>query len=196
MTGPSEHIVDEILVMDCQSGRAEALDLLVSRWQKRLWRYACRLTGDREAAWEVTQESWLGIVRGIRRLHDPARFRPWAYRIVTNKANDWIKRKIKHGPSEPETPLEPLARDGRQASETAVDLEAILNRLGERSRTILTLYYLEELDVTEIARVLNIPAGTVKSRLYTARTEFKQQWQAANRLPEMSTPACQKGETQ
>jgi RNA polymerase sigma-70 factor (ECF subfamily) len=196
MTGPSEQIVDEILVMDCQSGRAEALDLLVNRWQKRLWRYACRLTGNSEAAWEVTQESWLGIVRGIRRLNDPARFRPWAYRIVTNKANDWIKRKIKHSASESDDPPEPRACDSRQASETAVDLEAILNRLGERSRTILTLYYLEELDVTEIARVLNIPAGTVKSRLYTARTEFKQQWQAANRTPQTSTTACQKGETQ
>ena len=76
MTGPSEQIVDEILVMDCQSGRSQALDMLVGRWQKRLWRYACRLTGDSEAAWEVTQESWLGIVRGIRRLNDPARVRP------------------------------------------------------------------------------------------------------------------------
>lgn len=194
MTGPSEQIVDEILVMDCQSGRAEALDLLVSRWQKRLWRYACRLTGDAEGAWEVTQEGWLGIVRGIRRLNDPARFRPWAYRIVTNKANDWIKRKIKRSASEPEDPREPQARDGRQASETSADLEAILSRLPERSRTALTLYYLEELDVTEIARVLNIPAGTVKSRLHTARAEFKRQWQAANESPEMSAPAFPKGD--
>jgi RNA polymerase sigma-70 factor (ECF subfamily) len=197
MAGPSEQIVDEILVMDCQSGRAEALDLLVSRWQKRLWRYACRLTGDAEGAWEVTQESWLGIVRGIRRLSDPARFRPWAYRIVTNKANDWIKRKIKHSASESDDPPEPRACDSRQASETAADLEAILSRLPERSRTVLTLYYLEELDVTEITRVLNIPAGTVKSRLYTARAEFKRQWRAANESPETSAPAFdKKGETQ
>lgn len=196
MTGPSEQIVDEILVMDCQSGRAKALDLLVSRWQKRLWRYACRLTGDAEGAWEVTQESWLGIVRGIRRLNDPALFRPWAYRIVTNKANDWIKQKIKRSPSELESPLEPQGHDNQQIRETAADLEAILVRLGERSRTVLTLYYLEELDIAEITRVLNIPAGTVKSRLHTARAEFKKQWQAANEISQTSAPAFQQGETQ
>ena len=66
-----EQIADEILVMDCQSGRAKALEILVSRWQKRLWQYAYDLTGDSEAAWDVTQESWLGIIRGIRRLNDP-----------------------------------------------------------------------------------------------------------------------------
>ncbi len=89
-----EQIVDEILVMDCQSGRVKALEILVSRWQKRLWRYAFRLIGDSEAAWDITQESWLGIIRGISRLNDPARFRPWAYKIVTNKTHDWIRKSI------------------------------------------------------------------------------------------------------
>ncbi|UCD51449.1 MAG: sigma-70 family RNA polymerase sigma factor [Phycisphaerales bacterium] len=196
MAEPSEQIVDEILVMDCQSGRAAALDLLVSRWQKRLWRYACRLTRDAEGAWEVTQESWLGIVRGIRRLNDPARFRPWAYQIVTNKANDWIRRKIKRSTSGPEDPLERQLRDGQQASETSADLEAILSRLPERSRTVLTLYYLEELDVIETAHVLNIPAGTVKSRLHTARTEFKKLWQAMEESAQTDMSAAQKGESE
>lgn len=85
---PVEQIADEILVMDCQSGRVGALEILVARWQKRLWRYAYGLTGDTEAAWDVTQDSWLAIIRGISRLNDPARFRSWAYRIVTNKASD------------------------------------------------------------------------------------------------------------
>lgn len=67
-----EQLVDEILVMDCQSGSVKALEILVSRWQKRLWRYAYNLTGDSEMAWDITQESWLGIIKGLRRLHDPA----------------------------------------------------------------------------------------------------------------------------
>jgi RNA polymerase sigma-70 factor (ECF subfamily) len=92
MSRSVEQVVDEILVMDCQSGRVKALEMLVSRWQKRLWRYAYHLTGDSEAAWDVTQESWLGIIRGISRLNDPAKFRAWAYQIVTNKASDWIRR--------------------------------------------------------------------------------------------------------
>jgi len=190
MTESSEQIVDEILVLDCQSGRSAALDVLVGRWQPRLWRYARRLTGDPEAAWEVTQESWLGIVRGIRRLNDPARFRPWAYRIVTNKTNDWITRNAKHPLPQTDEDLDRPTQDPRQANETAADLQAILHRLGERSRTVLTLHYLEQFDVAEIARILHVPAGTVKSRLHTARAEFKEQWQAAN-----DAPTLREGET-
>lgn len=60
----SESLMDEILVLDRQSGSVGALEALVSRWQKRLWRHAYCLTGDAEAAWDVAQESWLGIIRG------------------------------------------------------------------------------------------------------------------------------------
>lgn len=192
MAEPNEQIIDEILVLDCQSGHAEALDLLVERWQRRLWRYACRLTGNAEAAWEVTQESWLGIVRGIRRLHDPARFRPWAYRIVTNKANDWVRRRKGRVHVEPSETIDPPARDELPAHEVAADLEVILRRLPERSRTVLTLYYLEEFDLAEISGILRVPTGTVKSRLHHARAEFKQHWQAADAKTE--TVALKKGQ--
>jgi RNA polymerase sigma-70 factor (ECF subfamily) len=67
---PVEQLVDEILVMDCQSGSVKALDILVWRWQKRLWCYAYNLTGNSEAAWDITQESWLGIIKGLRKLHE------------------------------------------------------------------------------------------------------------------------------
>jgi RNA polymerase sigma-70 factor (ECF subfamily) len=58
-----EQLVDEILVMDCQSGSVKALEMLVKRWQKRLWQYAHRLTANAEGAWDVTQESWLAIIK-------------------------------------------------------------------------------------------------------------------------------------
>jgi len=193
MAGDSEQLVDEILVMDCQSGRSRAMDLLVARWQKRLWRYACRLTGNSEAAWEVTQESWVGIIRGLR-LNDPARFRPWAYRIVTNKARDWIKRSAKQGPLQPEDIPAHRAHDERPTHETSADLEAILRRLPERSRTVLTLHYLEEFGLAEIAVILHVPKGTVKSRLHTARTEFKRLWGAADETPQAHPPARTEGE--
>jgi len=66
-----EQLVDEILVMDAQDGKARAMEILVSRWQKRLWKYAYRLTGNSEGAWDVTQETWLGIIKGLRKLNDP-----------------------------------------------------------------------------------------------------------------------------
>ena len=87
-----EQLVDEILVMDCQSGRVKALEMLVSRWQKRLWRHAHYLTGNSDAAWDITQESWLGIIKGLRKLHDPANFKAWAYRVTTNKSINWTRK--------------------------------------------------------------------------------------------------------
>ena len=167
-----EQIADEILVMDCQSGRVKALEILVSRWQKRLWQYAYGLIGDSEAAWDVTQESWLGIIRGIRRLNDPARFRPWAYRIVTNKASDWIKRnkalkKADVGDLDD--------RPHKERKDTG--LAELLEKLDIKKRAVLSLYYFEQLSVPEIGAALRVPNGTVKSRLYNARNELKELWQ-------------------
>ncbi len=174
MVDHSEQLVDELLVIDAQRGRVQAMEILVSRWQKRLWRYASRITGDSEAAWDVTQEAWLGIVRGIGRLSDPARFGPWAFQIVTNKARDRIKRNARARRNPSKSPIEHPRLDDR----TSDDLHAILKRLPAKSRTILTLYYLEEFALSDVARILCIPKGTAKSRLHTARTQFKQLWQA------------------
>ena len=65
---PVEQLVDEILVMDCQNGRVNALEILASRWQKRLWRYAYNLTGDTEAAWDITQDSWFWHHKGFEKI--------------------------------------------------------------------------------------------------------------------------------
>ena len=78
-----DRLNDELLVLRCQEGDAEAFELLVGRWQRRLWRHAWRLTGDESTAWDAVQETWVGISRGISRLVDPAVFSAWAYRIVT-----------------------------------------------------------------------------------------------------------------
>lgn len=195
MADHREQLVDELLVMDTQSGCVTAMEMLVSRWQKRLWRYACRLTGSPEAAWDVTQESWLGIVRGISRLSDPARFRPWAYRIVTNKANDWLRRKTKQAriQADCDTDMQ-QEHSGQPLNEMATDIEKILRQLPERSRTVLTLYYLEGFPLAEVARVLGTARGTVKSRLYTARIEFRQLWESLADAWQAETPAYEEGE--
>ncbi|MHC4323120.1 MAG: RNA polymerase sigma factor [Planctomycetota bacterium] len=167
-----EQLVDEILVMDCQSGSSGAMEILVSRWQKRLWRYARNLTGDTEAAWDITQESWLGIIKGLRKLHDPARFRAWAYRIVTNKVNDWIRRK------KAVKTIHIKGIDEQQYTEKEdCGVKELLEKLGMKSKTVLNLYYFEQLSVPEISAALKIPGGTVKSRLHNARKELKELWQ-------------------
>ena len=166
-----EKLVDEILVMDCQSGSARAMEMLVSRWQKRLWKYAYNLTDDTEAAWDITQESWLGIIKGIRKLHDPAKFKGWVYRIVTNKVNDWIRKNkmVKK--------IELNEMQGHQnKDEQNTDVKELLAKLDMKKRAVLNLYYLEQLSIPEIGIALKIPKGTVKSRLHNARNELKEIW--------------------
>ena len=176
MAEETEQIIDEILVMDAQTGSVEALETLVGRWQKRLWRYAYELTGRTDAAWDITQDGWLGIVRGIRRLNDPAHFKAWAYRIVTNKANDWIRREKQLARSQPRA-VEPQTTVGAAPGiEVSNDLRDMLGRLPDRSRAVLTLHYVEGLGVADVADILRIARGTVKSRLHTARRELKQLW--------------------
>lgn len=176
MNDSREQLVDELLVMDCQDGSRAAMEKLVSRWQKCLWRYALRLTGDQEAAWDVTQESWLAIVRGLWRLQDPARFASWAYQIVTNKANDWIGRKTRARRLPPDFGREIKRSEEPTAAIEAADLQSVLARLSDSSRTVLTLHYLEGFGLTDIAGILHVPQGTVKSRLHAARNELRTLW--------------------
>ena len=166
------HLEDQLLVMDAQDGSAEAMEKLVKRWQKRLWQHALRLTGDETAAWDVTQSAWYDIIRRLRRLHDPASFRAWAYKITTCKSIDWIKKKSRMR-SIPQETLETLTVE--QKPETGVD--ELLEQLDIGKRAILSLYYFEKLSISEIGEVLRIPAGTVKSRLYTARHALKVLWE-------------------
>jgi RNA polymerase sigma-70 factor (ECF subfamily) len=164
-------IEDELLVVDAQSGDQSAMESLVRRWQRRLWHYALRLTGDREAAWDVTQQAWLGIVKGLQKLHDPAKFRAWAYRITSNKAADWVRAKA----SLPQAPLRDI-QDPQRCSDGATTVNELLQLMDAEKRTVICLYYFENLSVAEMSDALDIPPGTVKSRLHAARNQLKELW--------------------
>ena len=179
MSRTSEDIQDELLVLQCQDGDGEAMKTLIRRWQPRLGRLAWRLTGEREAARDIVQDAWLAIVRGLRRLDDPARFRSWAYRIVGNKCADWTRRRIVHRAAADKLrdTVESASGDpsNRAAAASEVDrLRAALRTLPDEQRAILSLHYLDGMGVSEIAGVLSVPRGTVKSRLHHARSRLKQ----------------------
>jgi RNA polymerase sigma-70 factor (ECF subfamily) len=170
-------IENELLVIDAQDGNTAAMEALVARWQKRLWLYAYRTTSNADAAWEITQDTWMAIIKGLHRLNDPAGFITWAYRIVTNKSCDWIKRKVKKQQSIEELKMRIENEANWRDHDNKNDINSILKKLPFGSSTVLSLYYLEGFSISEVADILNIPKGTVKSRLFKARNEFKEIWQ-------------------
>ncbi|MCH8314496.1 MAG: RNA polymerase sigma factor [Planctomycetes bacterium] len=185
MTRSLESIHDELLVLRCQSGETEALEELIGTWQPRLWRHARRLTGRRDAASDVLQETLLAIVRSLHRLDDPALFRTWAYRIATNKSADWTRkqqrdRKLAQAVAnngDPRSLRIQEQRDFDSTNEPNDDVKRLHSAMRELSgdrQAILAMHYLEGMGMAEISVALDIPAGTVKSRLYHARQQLKE----------------------
>lgn len=172
-----EGIKDEILVLQCQEGDSAAFEQLLERWQDRLWRHASRLTGDEDAAWDAVQETWLAISRDIRRLRSPAAFRAWAYQITTNKCKDWIRKEARsHQVAEQyfeEVSRAEIPHNSLSIKEQSENLSDAISRLPGKDRTILALKYEEDFEIAEIAAILDIPDGTVKSRLHYAREHLK-----------------------
>lgn len=170
-----DDIRDEWLVLRCQESDTAALGELVERWHPRLLRYAKRLTGLPDAAGDVVQATWVAILRGLSRLDDPACFRRWAYQIATHKCADWIRERQRDRTGSSTFAGEP--RDERSTVENTQDdtsmIREALKHLPVDSRAILSMHYLDEMPLTEIADALSLPLGTVKSRLHYARLKLK-----------------------
>ena len=170
-----DRLNDELLVLRCQEGDAEAFELLVNRWQQRLWRHAWRLTGDESAAWDAVQEAWIGVSRGIARLADAAAFRGWIYQIVSFKCRDSIrsKRKLRETLEKYSEWIKGQHEDIAIPDEPHSTLKESLDQLPGPDRAVLSLRYEENFDTAEIAGILDVPEGTVKSRLFYARKRLR-----------------------
>jgi RNA polymerase sigma-70 factor (ECF subfamily) len=170
MTRSLAHVANELLVLRCQAGDERALAVLYERWSPRLARHAARLTGRRDALADVCQEAWLSIARGLPRLDDPAAFPAWAYRIVGRRCADWIRQRQRDGANTTlETAQIPAPPEAGTADDDIAAVRRALRVLPADQRALLALFYGEELGVSSIARAMDIPVGTVKSRLHHAR---------------------------
>ncbi len=171
MTDSLSRLVDEALVLEMQAGDARAMDLLVERWQGRLHAYARRQLRSDDAAWDVSQDAWVAIAKGLSKLNDPAAFPAWAYRIVTNKCRDRLHKESRQKQLHERLTIE---NSGNETKSTdPPELKDAFERLSEDMQAVLTLRYFENFAVMEISEILGIAAGTVKSRLHRARAELK-----------------------
>jgi RNA polymerase sigma-70 factor (ECF subfamily) len=153
-----------------------AWDELVERWNDRLLYYLRRMISDEHDSANAVQEVWLNAFRSLHSLRDGARLAPWLYTIARRTAMNHFRGKY----STPETQSAELLADeaGVDTDEqlTFENAELVhfgLGRLGLAEREVLTLYFLNDLTVGEIAALLEIPAGTVKSRMSKARHDLR-----------------------
>ncbi len=139
-------------------------------------RYAARVlggSGSTAAAHDVVQETWLGAIRGLRKLRDPARFAPWIYGIVTRKCVDEVRTRRRRERTDSMAVRERNAAAVIGTADEQLDLADAVRRLPPIHRAVVHLFYREELTLEEIAAALKIPVGTAKSRLHHAREALK-----------------------
>ncbi len=169
-------VYQELLVVRSQLGDRSVMGELVGLWERRLAYYVRRLLAFDDDVQQVLQDVWLKVVAGIGSLHDPGRLAPWLYSLARFTAIDHIRDSATRRQLLATVSAEAL--DGEAAEDVARfdDAEQVhraLSQLGVVDREVLTLYFLDDLSVADIAAVLKIPVGTVKSRLYYARKALK-----------------------
>lgn len=158
----------EWLVVRCQQGDKHAFQSLVAHWEKRLLVYAIRRLEDSEAAKDATQECLLAVSKGVRSLNDPGAFPKWMFRILERRCSDLLRRKIREREVIAENQEIPeTGSEDNTANE--IDVAQLLLGFDPAIRLVLQLHYLEGFTVTEIAEIIEVPTGTVKSRLFYAR---------------------------
>jgi RNA polymerase sigma-70 factor (ECF subfamily) len=158
---------DRDLIGKARRGAVEAYNLLISRWEKRVFNYLLRLVRDREDALDLTQEVFLKAFQNLGKLADDSRFGPWLFRIAHNEAFSLLRRRKPEDAGEAE-----LSGGGESFRMFPVELslavERALERLSAEQREAVILKIYQGFKFEEMAEALDCPVSTVKSRLYTA----------------------------
>ncbi|WP_165247731.1 RNA polymerase sigma factor [Paludisphaera soli] len=171
MDHDSDEIDRELLVIRCRRGERAAFEELIRAWERRLFVFIRKLVSDEEEAWQILQEVWLQVLRGIAGLRDPRRLPVWLYQVARNTVMSHYRREYaRAGRLDVDVPGEPDSGGGFDDAEL---VHHGLTRLALPDREVLTLYFLNDLSIAETAEVLGIPPGTVKSRLYRAKRALR-----------------------
>jgi RNA polymerase sigma-70 factor (ECF subfamily) len=175
---------DTILLMKIQKGEKAAFDIMVVKYLPLVYRYLHRLVGNKENAEELSQESFIRAWKNIHLFDVQKTFKPWLLRIARNCAFDYFRKKktlpfsslseteqfqLENTPTKNASPKE-LA----EKNENAVLVSTLLSLLSDSEKEVLTLHYLDELTVPEIAVILKKPEETIRTRLRRAREAFRE----------------------
>lgn len=160
-------VEDADLIQRAQRGDVEAFNLLVSRWEKRVYNYLLRLTRNPDDSLDLSQDVFLKSYQNLRKLDDPARFPAWLFRIAHNEAHSLFRKR------KPEVDIDDAALAERMPTRSfSLDLSlavtVALERLNADQREAVELKVYQGFKFEEMAEILSCPVSTVKSRVYTA----------------------------
>ena len=188
---------DQELVLQLQDGSLDALGVLYDRYRQMVYRTALVITGDQEAASDLLQDVFLRLYRFAYRIDSKRPLQPWLYRMTANLSYTWLKRDRRWL-----RPLEDLADwlagSGKNNPHELVEkrddwdrVQVAVSNLPLPQRVVVVLYYLNDLSVQEISEILEVPVGTVKSRLHYGRQALKKSlclglFPEGERLPELN----------
>jgi len=169
-------LVNDYLVLAAKAGDRAAFGRLVEHWHPKLVAHAWRLLGTGDSARDAAQEAWIEIANGLGRLVEVRAFPAWAFRIVTRRCAR-IVSKLAHARklerailAEPETHVE---FDPAIDASDARALSRAIGKLSPDQRATVALHYFEDMSVAQVAVALDVPVGTVKTRLMHARANLR-----------------------
>jgi len=176
MKDDSEHIINEKLVRRYLNGDEESLKLLIKRFHPKLKGVVYRQIHQKEPVDDIVQESWYAIINNLAELKHQIGFEAWALTIARRKAIDWIREQQLSRRKMEDLRQEPEGNQEEQADENSRKLSEISRKIQELPRAqqmVLIMFYKDNLTIKEIAKVLDVSAGTVKSRLFHGREFLK-----------------------
>lgn len=170
-TGPT----DAELVASTLGGTTEAFATLVERYDRAVYHLAYRTLRDVEEARDATQEAFFKAFRSLRTFKPGAKFSTWIFAIVYHACCDRLNRRKRYSNEELPERADPNPGPEREAirSDEAHRLRAAIEALPEKYRAVITLYHLQGRQYEEIAEVLGIPLGTVKTHLFRAKEHLR-----------------------
>lgn len=159
----------EVAVVSAQMGERAAFVDPVKHWAGPIDRYLTSMVSDKDAVDDISQEVWIKIMRGLPKLQGPSRFAPWVFTIARRSIADQLRLAYRALDQTVFLEADAAVEDHAESAIDRVVVQDALGRLTVGDREAVVLHYLEGLSVGQTARVLEIPEGTVKSRLFRAR---------------------------
>jgi RNA polymerase sigma-70 factor (ECF subfamily) len=181
---------DEVLVRRFQEGSAAAFEMLVERHGSRVYNLCLRVLGDPEEAADASQDAFLAALRKLHTFRGEAAFTTWMHRVTVNACYDSLRRKRRRpllhmvtDETDDRPEPAPTVPDHADQVELSVDVERALREVPEEFRVALVLADVQDLPYDQISAVLEIPVGTVKSRVFRGRAALGRALGAPAREP-------------